>query len=174
MCHPGSSRPIWIKRVFSTQSFERVCLLNSFHKFSFYRRPTPYSRNISGGGGEDIKGLTHKFYPKVIDSCLGVQLHWCPIRFKTSWVLQLSNKFHKTLLVNSPPPQRGTQPGTLTLITTSNCARGTGAGRDSEDLAPPTLAHFHLLDLTCPSPLWSPQWLMAGVMGDMYILVSSE
>lgn len=63
-------------------------------------------------GGGHIKGLIHKFYPKMNDSCLGLQLHWCPIRLETSWVLQLSNRFHKTLLVKSSPPQCGTQPRT--------------------------------------------------------------
>lgn len=125
-------------------------------------------------GGGHIKGLIHKFYPKMNDSCLGLQLHWCPIRLETSWVLQLSNRFHKTLLVKSFPPQCGTQPRIYTLRTTCSCAQ-----------CPPLnwkgvqgFSSSHVCSFSSGWPYLSISPLLTTVgdgsgKGDMYILIPS-
>ena len=115
ICYPGNSHQIWIKRIFSTQSFERICLLNSFKSLTFSWGTLPTVQKETEWK-KDIKGLIHKFYPKMNDSCLGAQLHWRSIRFKTSGVLQLSQRFNKTFLIKTSPPPSGLRHWTHTLI----------------------------------------------------------
>lgn len=126
ICYPGNSHQIWIKRIFSIQSFERICLLNIFKSLttSWGTRP-PVQKETKWK--KDIRRLIHKFYPKMNGSCLGVQLHWHPIRFKISWVLQLSHRFHRTMLVKISPPQALTSTPIVPITVSNEPPSGKGS-----------------------------------------------
>lgn len=137
ICYPGNSHQIWIKRIFSIQSFERICLLNIFKSLttSWGTRP-PVQKETKWK--KDIKRLIHKFYPKMNGSCLGVQLHWHPIRFKISWVLQLSHRFHRTMLVKFHLPRHWLQH----LSCLSLFRMNPQAGKEVKGLVLPRIFHF--------------------------------
>lgn len=99
------------------------------------------------------------------DSCLGVQLHWCPIRFKTSWVLQLSHRFHKTLLVKTSPPQSGLSHSTHTRKrprTASREHQGSNGGHvfgSSQDFSFLSGRSYFISSPPPPPHWWGGGWL---------------
>lgn len=165
ICYPGDSHEIWIERIFSMQSFERICLLNSFKSLTFSWGTLPAVQKETEWK-RDIKGFIHKFYPKMNDSCLGVQLHWRPIRFRTSWVLQLSHTFHKILLVKASPPQSGLSHWIHTSIPPITALNELISRQGSQVVSSHRILHFRQIDLILPSlrtppprPLRDEGWL---------------